>query len=396
MGQRKMGLVGLMHVLAVEGAKYDIKCNAIAPTARTRMTEELLGPIAEFLDPETVTPLVIYLCSPDCEQTHEIYSVGGGRFARLFVGLAPGWIAGKGKVVSAEAVRDQIDQIRDPQGYIIPRGIGDEMKAIANAPEVTPGSGRSDGIRHTMRGAPSLLDSDSFDQCCVRESAPFAHRLYAQGPVDTLEFVQEGGHQLSAGATQGMAQCDRPTVCVELFVVSAQGLGPGHRDGGEGLVYFVAVHVADGDIGSVEKSLGGGNGGPQHDHRVVAGQGHGADSSPGFRAESSQALLVDDEHGGRPVGDLTRSAGGQKPGVGESLEGLHGFHAGVVANPFVLVKTFRRAVFQGNFEWHDLSIETTFFGRPRPLGGDFRGRKRRVFRGRDRTSGREVQPPRTD
>lgn len=132
-GAAKMGLVGLMHVLSVEGAKYDIKSNAIAPTARTRMTEELLGPIAEFLDPETVTPLVTYLCSEECEFTHEIYSVGGGRFARMFVGLTPGWVAGKGKSVSAEELRDQIGQIRDTEGYIIPQGIGDEMKAIAAA-----------------------------------------------------------------------------------------------------------------------------------------------------------------------------------------------------------------------------------------------------------------------
>lgn len=132
-GAAKMGLVGLMHVLSVEGAKYDIKSNAIAPTARTRMTEELLGPLAEFLDPETVTPLVTYLCSEECEFTHEIYSVGGGRFARMFVGLTPGWTAGKGKSISAEEVRDQIETIRNPEGYIIPRGIGDEMKAIAEA-----------------------------------------------------------------------------------------------------------------------------------------------------------------------------------------------------------------------------------------------------------------------
>lgn len=132
-GAAKMGLVGLMHVLAVEGAKYDVKCNAIAPTARTRMTEELLGPIAEFLDPETVTPLVTYLCSEECELTHEVYSVGGGRFARMFLGLTPGWIAGKGTVVAAEDVRDQIETIRNTEGYVIPTSIGDEMKAIANA-----------------------------------------------------------------------------------------------------------------------------------------------------------------------------------------------------------------------------------------------------------------------
>lgn len=132
-GAAKMGLVGLMHVLSVEGAKYDIKCNAIAPTARTRMTEELLGPIAEFLGPETVTPLVTYLCSEECEYTHEIYSVGGGRFARIFVGLTEGWVSGKANVATAEQVRDQIGKIRDTNNYIIPQGIGDEMKAIAEA-----------------------------------------------------------------------------------------------------------------------------------------------------------------------------------------------------------------------------------------------------------------------
>jgi hypothetical protein len=51
----------------------------------------------------------------------------------MFVALTPGWIAGKGKVVSAEEVRDKLGQIRGPEGYIIPSGIGDEMKAIANA-----------------------------------------------------------------------------------------------------------------------------------------------------------------------------------------------------------------------------------------------------------------------
>ncbi|MDH3520749.1 MAG: SDR family oxidoreductase, partial [Myxococcales bacterium] len=84
-GAAKMGLVGLMNVLAVEGAKYDIKVNAIAPVARTRMTEQILGPLADALDPQLVTPLVTFLCSEQCALTHEIFDVGGGRYARIFV-----------------------------------------------------------------------------------------------------------------------------------------------------------------------------------------------------------------------------------------------------------------------------------------------------------------------
>ncbi len=132
-GAAKMGLVGLSNVLAVEGAKYNIKCNVIAPIAKTRLTESLLGPMADALDPEFVTPLVAYLVSESCELTHEIFDVGGGRYARIFIGLAKGWTAPKGAAPSVEAIRDNIDAIRDTEGYSIPTSIADEMKAIAES-----------------------------------------------------------------------------------------------------------------------------------------------------------------------------------------------------------------------------------------------------------------------
>jgi len=111
-GAAKTGLVGLMHVAAIEGAKHGILSNAIAPGARTRMTEGLLGDMDELLDPAQVAAMAVYLASPQCTQTHEIFSAGGGRFARYVVGVNEGWITPNGPA-SADDVLEHIDQIRD-------------------------------------------------------------------------------------------------------------------------------------------------------------------------------------------------------------------------------------------------------------------------------------------
>ena len=123
-GAAKMGLVGLTRVLAVEGAKNNIKVNAIAPVAKTRMTEELFGGAMDKLTPELVTPIVTYLAHEDCPVTGEVYSVGGGRVARIFIGVTPGHFQAD---LTPEAVRDNFDKIRDETGYGVPENLNEEM-----------------------------------------------------------------------------------------------------------------------------------------------------------------------------------------------------------------------------------------------------------------------------
>src|SRR3954467_4900155 len=126
-GAAKMGLVGFTRVLAAEGAKYNIRANAIAPVARTRMTEDILGSMVERLDPRLVSPLVAWLAHEDCPVTGEIYSAAGGRIARMFIGLTPGWYSPD---LTVEDVRDHWDEIRDEKGYTVPRGVPDEFALL--------------------------------------------------------------------------------------------------------------------------------------------------------------------------------------------------------------------------------------------------------------------------
>ncbi|MEO6698404.1 MAG: SDR family oxidoreductase, partial [Paraperlucidibaca sp.] len=80
----KLGLVGLMQSLAIEGRSKNIHVNAIAPIAGSRMTETILpANIVEQIKPEYVSPLVAWLCHQDCTESGGIFEVGAGFMAKL-------------------------------------------------------------------------------------------------------------------------------------------------------------------------------------------------------------------------------------------------------------------------------------------------------------------------
>jgi len=130
-GAAKAGIMGLSNVLAIEGAKYNVKSNAVAPIARTRMTEDLLGPFADMVDPKQVMPMVVYLCSEANEYTHEIFTVGGGRYGRIFIGTNRGWLAGQGVVPEVEQVSAHLDEVRDIAEFEVPLSNNEEIMLLA-------------------------------------------------------------------------------------------------------------------------------------------------------------------------------------------------------------------------------------------------------------------------
>lgn len=83
-GAAKLGLVGLINTLAHEGAKYNIKSNAVAPLAATRMTEDIMPKeVLEKLTPDYVAPVVAYLCTEEVPDTASVFIVGGGKVQRV-------------------------------------------------------------------------------------------------------------------------------------------------------------------------------------------------------------------------------------------------------------------------------------------------------------------------
>lgn len=146
-GAAKTGLIGFTRVLAAEGAGHDIKVNAIAPIAYTRMLarevehatgrqedraaqavlDDLVGQYLQKLDPALVAPVAAFLTHRECPVSGEIYTVGGGHVARFFIGRTRGFHR---PALSVEDVRDHLAEIRDEAGYTVPGGPAEEMTEL--------------------------------------------------------------------------------------------------------------------------------------------------------------------------------------------------------------------------------------------------------------------------
>ena len=118
-GAAKMALVGLMQTLAIEGAKNNIRVNCLAPTAATRMTENLMPEaVLKLLQPEAVTPGLLALVADDAP-TRAILCAGAGAFERAHITLTPGVFVGL-PADAAEQVAARLDELSSRDGDSVP------------------------------------------------------------------------------------------------------------------------------------------------------------------------------------------------------------------------------------------------------------------------------------
>ncbi len=139
----KGGVFGMMRSMAVAGAPHGIQVNAIAPAAMTRMA----GPGGETVDPadpmspDLVAPMAAYLAHETCPVSGEVYTAGGGRFARLFIASTEGYVDGSG-FPTIEDIAAEWTTINDESGYFVPTDLISWSSAfMAHLPPAIPQPG---------------------------------------------------------------------------------------------------------------------------------------------------------------------------------------------------------------------------------------------------------------
>ena len=118
----KAGIIGLTRAVALIGKDHSVNCNAVLPTAFTRMTDSIPDPafhafMEERFRPERVAGAVAVLCHESFSLSGECFLVGGGRMAQLFLGVTPGYISESG---AAEDFAQHLDEVLDKERYLVP------------------------------------------------------------------------------------------------------------------------------------------------------------------------------------------------------------------------------------------------------------------------------------
>lgn len=200
----KMALIGLMNALKLEGQKHDIKVNAIAPIAATRLTEDILPPdLLAKLKPEFVTPLAVYLCSEQCPVTGAVYNAGMGCFNRAAIVTGPGSVIGDGeRIPTPEEVAANMKTISSLEGATEIYNLTEAITAMMNAfkSEQDAGTKASPGENLTVKGVFDRIGQAFLAEKAAGVDVVFQYRISGPGGGDWHVTVKDQTCSVSEGS----------------------------------------------------------------------------------------------------------------------------------------------------------------------------------------------------
>ncbi|GCC24539.1 peroxisomal multifunctional enzyme type 2 [Chiloscyllium punctatum] len=214
----KLGLLGLSNTLAIEGQKYNIQCNTIAPTAGSRLTQTVLPQeLVDALKPEFVAPLVIWLCHEKCEENGSLFEVGAGWIGKLRWERTLGaTVRQKDQQMTPEAVRDSWDQICDFENATKPKSNKESISTLyevlnklntGRGVSANPTSGSKQTSTSGINPAEAVGKKIPFTEYTYTNLEPI---LYALGvgmttkDPDHLKFLFERNEEFSCLPTFGV------------------------------------------------------------------------------------------------------------------------------------------------------------------------------------------------